>query len=72
MKDYNYTISTNSIWTSFDHGTVQATNINEALNKATKELKESFDKVNQVLMHCDNTIGFTLDFDPDNIEIKGI
>lgn len=67
MKQWNYSVSSNSVWTSFDYGTVEAETYEEALEKAKAELKENFDKVNEILNSQDET--FTIDYDERYIEI---
>ncbi len=70
LKTYHYTVSSNNIWTSFDNGKVIAVNPDEAHRLALKELNENFAAANEALKHCDNTLGFTLDFAPHSIEIS--
>jgi hypothetical protein len=73
MKDtneYEYTVSSFNVWTSFDYGTVQARNQIEAKKKAIAKLKEDFEKANEAFNHCDNTKGFSVEFDTQNVEVK--
>jgi hypothetical protein len=72
MKKFEYTISSHTIWTSFDYGTVEAENIEQAREKALAELKNDFTKANDALAHCDITQGFKLDFDEKSVEVKEI
>jgi len=62
MKKYNYSVSTNTIWTSFDYGTVEADNIIDAKKLAIEKLKYNFQKANDAFKHCDITEGFTINF----------
>ena len=70
MNLYNYSVSTTIIWTSFDSGQVKAENREEAKKLAAEELKENFQKANDALAFADNTKGFSLEFNPDCIEIN--
>jgi hypothetical protein len=65
MKTYQYSISTNVLWASFDFGTVEAHNPQEAREKALAALKNDFLKVNNLLV----SIGATIDFNTHAIEI---
>ncbi|GAG30142.1 unnamed protein product [marine sediment metagenome] len=69
MKTYNYSIPTPCVWASFDYGTVEAETIEQAREKALKELKYNFQKVNEVLQSADVTSGFCIEFEKDSIEI---
>jgi hypothetical protein len=69
MKWY-YSVSTNTIWTSFDYGTVEADTREEAKQKALDQLKYDFQKANDALEHCDVTQGFRVEFSESQIEIK--
>lgn len=69
MAKYNYTVSTNNIWTSFDFGEVEADNIEDARKLAIEQLTYDFAKANDALAHCDNTIGFTISFNPDDVTL---
>jgi len=70
LKTWEWSCSTNTIWTSFDHGEVQAETKAEALGLAIKQLRYDIKKVNQVLNSADVTSGFEIEFDFHNIEIK--
>jgi len=72
MKKYNYTISTNTIWTSFDFGQVEANDLEEARQKAIDELKYNLEKANHVWASADVTDGFTIEFNFDNLEVEEV
>jgi hypothetical protein len=59
---YQYSVSSNSIWASFDYGTIEANSPEEAREKAIAELKYNFQKANDALAHSDNTKGFSVSF----------
>jgi uncharacterized protein YbaA (DUF1428 family) len=69
MRLFNWTISTNSIWTSYDCGEVTAANQGEALDKIKAELKEKNDLVNEVLVKDPRTKNLQIEMDFDNIRI---
>lgn len=71
-KKWEYSLTTNTIWTSFDHGTVRAKTIEEAMVLATNEIKYNLDKVNHVLASADVTRGFKVDMDFTQLELKEI
>jgi len=66
---YDYSVSSESIWASFDHGTVEAYDIDEAKELALIELNEAFEKVTLALNYAGNTLGFTIEFSKDNIQV---
>ena len=70
MKTYSYSVSTNTIWASFDFGEVEAENREQALEKAIEQLNYDFDKVNTVLNSADVTSGFTVSFNKGDVCIK--
>lgn len=72
MKKWNYKCSTNTIWTSFDYGTVEAPTQEEALIKAKEELSYNLKKCNDTLDHCDITKGFRVKFDLSQIELSEV
>ncbi len=72
MNTYQYSVSTNTLWTSFDYGTVVAESKEEARKKAIEQLKSDFKKVNDALKHCDNTIDFSIHFDESQVQIEKI
>ena len=63
---WEYSVSTNSIWSSFDCGEVEAENYHMAYKLALAKLEEDFSKVNEVLQS--NGLG-TIEFDRDGIEL---
>lgn len=69
MKTYNYSVSTPTIWASFDYGQVEATSIEQAREKSLSKLKYDFDKVNQVLESADVTKGFVIEFNEKDVQI---
>lgn len=70
MHEYEYTVSSFNIWSSFDYGTVMADNYKEARAKAIAKLNEDFAKANDALKHSDNTKDFTIEFDKDNVSVQ--
>ncbi len=60
MKKYNYSISTGTIWTSFDYGTVEAESYEEAKIKAMEQIEIDFEKAREFLIkgkmdiYCDS------------------
>jgi hypothetical protein len=65
MKKYSYLLSTNTIWTSFDYGEVEANSYEEAEEKAIIELKKELEKCNNAL----KVIGFEVSMDFTQIEL---
>ena len=72
MKNYEYSLSTNTIWTSFDYGNVKANDKEEATLKAIEELKYNLEKCNAALQFSDNTAHFSINMDFSQIEITEI
>lgn len=72
MKTYKYSVSTNTIWTGFDYGEVEAENLEDAKVKAIAELEESFKKANDAFDHCDITKGFYIGFDKTQVIINEV
>ncbi len=68
-KLWNYSLTTNTMWLSFDHGQVEATSHNEAVRLATEKLKQDLQKANSVLQSCDPTIDFFIDMDFSQLEV---
>ncbi len=66
---WEYSISTPSLWASFDYGEVEAKTEEEAMEKAIAKLEYDFKKVNEILGSCDPTIGFTVEFDKTQVEV---
>ena len=70
LREFEYSCSTNTIWTSFDFGTVMAVDSQRARQLAKAEIEESLEKVRLALEHCDNTAGMTIEMNLDNLEVK--
>jgi hypothetical protein len=70
MKKYTYNNSTNTIWTSFDFGDVEADNLEQAREKAIEKLQYDTRKCNDALNHCDNTQGFFVEMDYSQVEVE--
>lgn len=68
MKKYQYSVSTNTIWTSFDFGEVEADNYEDARTLAIEKLKADFRKANDALA----TIGLDVQFAEDQVEVTEI
>lgn len=71
-KKWDYSVSTNTLWASFDYGQVKAKNYAKALEKAKKKLNNDFDKVNDVLTSADVTKGFSVGFDESQIVLTEV
>jgi hypothetical protein len=69
IMTWDYSLSTNTIWTSFDCGHVEADTYEEAKELALKQLKYDVDKANTVFDHCDITQGFKLEMDYTQLEV---
>jgi len=69
---WQYTVSTNTIWASFDYGEVEAETQEEALKLAKAELRQNFDKANTSFNNdrTGNTLGFRIEFDEDQVQIE--
>jgi ribosomal protein S5 len=65
MKTYQYCVSTSALWASFDFGTVEAQDIQEARDKALEALKNDFAEVNKLLA----LIGHSIEFNKDAVEV---
>ena len=66
---WDYNLSTNTIWTSFDYGQVEADTYDEAYALALIKVKYDVDKANTVFKHCEITEGFTIDMDYTQLEV---
>jgi hypothetical protein len=66
---WDYNNSTNTIWTSFDYGEVEADTYEEARVKAINQLKCDLEKANTVLHSCANVRSFRIDMNFEQIEI---
>ena len=67
---YEYTVSTNTIWASFDFGEVVASTLEEATKKAIEELTYDFDKANEALAYCGITEGFKIEFAASEVRVS--
>lgn len=67
---WNYKLTTNTIWLSFDYGKVVANTMEEAIEKATIQLKYDLFKANEALSYNDETNGFTIDLDFTQLEVE--
>ena len=67
---WNYSVSTLTIWTSFDYGEVEANSEAEALVKAKAEVSYNLQKCNEVLASSENTKGFTVEIDLSQLTIS--
>ena len=72
LKKYNYLLSTNTVWCSFDGGTVEAEIGSEALRLASEELTRELDKANAALAANPETKGMDISMDLDQIEITEV
>lgn len=72
MKKWGYSLSTNTIWTSFDYGEVKAETAEEARQLAEAELKAKLGRINNVLLNNPETTNEVIEMNFDDIEIKGI
>lgn len=66
---WEYSVPSNNIWTSFDHGTVEANTYQEAQQKAIEQLKYDVRKCNEVLKSADITKDFEIEFEFEQVEI---
>jgi hypothetical protein len=67
---WDYSLSTNTIWTSFDYGQVEADSYKEACELALKKIKYDVEKANTALKYCEITEGFSIEMDYDQLEVK--
>jgi hypothetical protein len=67
---WDYSLSTNTIWTSFDYGQVEADTYEDACTKALHKLKYDVEKANTVFKHCEITDGFSIEMDYNQLEVK--
>lgn len=71
MKKFNYALpTTNSFYASFDYGFVWAKDVDDAREKAIHELNYNVEKVNSILSHSDNTLGFSIEICTDELSIE--
>jgi hypothetical protein len=69
MMSWNYKITSETIWTSFDYGTVEADTLGEAIQKARNEVQSNLDKLNAALKFED-TAGIIVEMDLSQIEVS--
>ena len=69
---WNYSLTTHTIWISFDYGEVIADTEQEAREKAIKEIKSNLDKVNTTLKNSKETVGFVIDMDFSQVEVEQV
>jgi len=67
---WSYSVSSNSIWASFDCGEVEAETYEEALELANLKLSKEFENANMILGSSFLTDHMTLDYCKDSIEIS--
>lgn len=72
MKTYKYSVSTETIWTSFDGGTVKAENYSAACTKAEAEVQYHLDITNKALAANPETKGITIDISMDQIQVNEV
>ena len=72
MKKWRYSVSSNSIWASWDYGEVEAETYEEARKKAIQKLTQDFEKVNIILAIGGGTEGFSIDCDFHGVEVEEI
>jgi hypothetical protein len=66
---WEYKLTTNTIWASFDYGEVEAGSEAEALIIAEEKLRYDLAKVNEALNHSNNTTDFSVEMDFTQIEV---
>jgi hypothetical protein len=71
-KKWEYSLTTSTIWTSFDNGVVYADSREDALELAKKEIIYNLKKANEIWNSCDPTIGFKIEIDLSQIELVEI
>lgn len=69
---YRYSVSNNTIWTSFDYGEVEAVSPEMAKKLAIEKLRYAFLKANDALEFSDNTAGFSIRFNEDEVTVEPI
>lgn len=65
-KTWNYSLSSENIWSNFDSGQVKAHSYKEAEKLAKEELKINLDKCNKILEDSD----FIIEIDLSNIHVS--
>jgi len=69
---YQYKLTSNTIWTSFDNGFVYADNIEEAIKLAEKELHFNFTKANEIWSKNTDTERFKIEIDLSQLEVTEV
>jgi hypothetical protein len=72
LKKYSYSVSTMTIWASFDFGEVLATSYENAKELARAEIEANFKKVNDALAANPETKGMTVECDSSQVEVKEV
>jgi hypothetical protein len=73
LETYEYRLSTNTIWLSFDYGEVQAKNQTQATHLALEKLKADLQKANDLFMTNEATQGFEICMDfSDLVVVKKV
>jgi len=70
MKTWRYSITTNTLWTSFDYGTVEAETHGEATAKAIEILDTQFKLVNDALRDNPKTKNLFIAYSKHSIEVE--
>jgi|DEB0MinimDraft_12_1074336.scaffolds.fasta_scaffold00751_2 hypothetical protein len=70
MKYWKYSLTTNTVWTSFDYGEVIANTYEEALVLAEAKLKSHLDAANAALEANPETKGMDIGMYFDNITVE--
>lgn len=65
---WEYSVSTDTVWTSFDFGEVKAKTVESAYKKAKRKVKKDLKKCNSLLKEIGQTI--EIDFDQLTIRLK--
>lgn len=69
---WEYSLITNTIWASFDHGTVKAITYDEAKEIAIEKIKRKLNDVNTVLSENNSTFSSIISMDFSQIELKEV
>jgi hypothetical protein len=71
-KTWEYSLTTATIWASFDYGTVEAMTYDEAKEIAIAEIKKKLNDVNTVLSENNSTFSSVISMDFTQIELKEV
>ena len=66
--EWQWNVSTETIWTSFDYGTVEADTQEEALEKAVAQVTTDLNECNKILKGT----GFNIGISTDQIQIERV